>query len=233
MSERLIRIDATRSHSAHHGMPHPGQAIDVWNFVIPGFLQSEGTDNGMVKIWRMMRARVASPWNAVELRSWCQRWSDLAELVWMTRPHSGLPVINVYAYSWGGWSARLFALELARRELRIRTMVLSDPVYRHSYILGQWRAFRPSSKIVIPPNVDEVFWYRQQNPRFQCGRSGGFAQPAGHDVVAAHPDTTVHEPVLLTCEHMYADDNPSFREKCLAVSWASRDPNPLPQRIST
>lgn len=195
---------------------HP---IRHWRICIGGFLQTEGKPTGLSALWHQLHCGLSGPQTVVALKSWRNRWSDTAE--WVYRMRNGLtPDIRIVGYSWGGWSAVLLARELQRRGLPVHSMVLCDPVYRHWYKLGQWRALWPWSTIEIPPNVGNVYWCRQQNPRFQPGRPGGWFQPAGHDVRAESFRTKVHKPLVLDCEHVYCDDHPEFHNLALGVMTA-------------
>lgn len=198
-------------------------AVDAWQICISGFLQSEANPTGIRQLWGKLRANVEGPTCRVELRSWCQNWSDLAELIWSFRPEAFRPTINIFGYSWGGYSATLLARELQRRGLSVDRIILADAVYRHSYYLGQWRAFAPWSTIRVPENVHAVDVFRQENPRFRFRRPGGWFQPAGHRVLGESTQTRIHEHPLLSCEHSYADDDPEFRWLCLKVAGASVD----------
>lgn len=165
----------------------------------------------------------------IELRSWCQDWNDMAELIWRMRTlDNGDPIIKVYGYSFGGYSSMILARELGRRGLRVNKMVLCDPVYRHAYKLGWWRSCVPWSKIRIPPNVKEVYWVRQQNPRF--GLRGGpwyepwsWFHPAGHNLIWDPRTTIVHDPIILRAEHTYMDDTPEFQNLALEIASGVED----------
>lgn len=199
-----------------------GLCISKWHICISGFLQSEGDPTGIVDLWLRMQGAYSTSTTRVELRSWCTNWSDMAELIWRTRPKDGAPIVCIYGYSWGGFSATLLASELKRRGIGVRVMVLCDAVYRHWYWLGQWRAFMPWSRIEVPSNVRHVFWFRQNNPRIKWGRSGGTFQPAGHEVVAADIRTThIHKPEEISSEHAYADDWAAFHNRCFDAARAS------------
>lgn len=202
------------------------RAIHTWHVVISGFLQTEGRLSGMVELWNNLRHKFVTPHTGVELRSWCSNWSDVAEMIWRTRgrdvPTNESPIIKIFAYSWGGYSAMLLARELQKRGLDVEAMVLSDAVYRHRYTLGQWRAIVPWSKIVVPSNVKEVWWMRQQNPRVSMPdpiwQPWTAFMPAGHDVVPEDPNTIMHGPTLLRCSHVYADDATVFMSTAMAVA---------------
>jgi len=179
-----------------------------WHIVISGFMQSAGKPNGMVALWQKLHAEHAAPGTSVILRSWNDNFWDLAELIWRLRgPHNGTNV-KVYGYSWGGMSAVILARLLGDRGIKIKEMVLSDPVYRHRYWLGQWRAFAPWSKIYIPPNVLNVTWLRQVKNL-----------PRSHCLVADNPsETHISMPRTLSRTHQYMDDAGVFHAAALAAS---------------
>lgn len=145
--------------------------------VIPGFLQRRGTPNGMVSLWRKLHAANAGPDCCVSLHLWDSNWADVAEWIWRLRPNQGQPDVVIAGYSWGGYSAVLLARQLEKRGIDVRSMVLSDPVYRHGFWgpigwLGQWRAFWPFTKIELPGNVKNRVVFAQSSNL-----------PAGHDVL--------------------------------------------------
>lgn len=194
---------------------HP---IRRWHIFIGGFLQTEGKPTGISAAWHRIHCAVSGPQTVVILKSWRNNWSDAAE--WVYRMRNGTtPDVRIYGYSWGGYSATLLAKELRRRAIPVSHMVLCDPVYRHWYKLGQWRAMVPWSEIRIPSNVREVSWLRQQNPRWQPILSGHWPQPAGHELIAERPynaatgqGTRLNDPILLDCEHVWADDDIRFHQ---------------------
>jgi pimeloyl-ACP methyl ester carboxylesterase len=197
--------------------------IRNWHIVISGFLQTEGTVSGCVSLWRKLQ-RLSDDNTSVILHSWKDNFSDLAELIWRFSPADEHKLcIKVYAYSWGGYSAILLARALQKRGLNVRALVLSDAVYRHWYLLGQWRAMVPGSRIIVPDNVREVFWFRQREPRIQFGNGWrNVLCPAGHRVVAKNKSATkVHEPVILKVSHSYMDEAKQFQQEAVRVASAA------------
>jgi hypothetical protein len=179
--------------------------IKEWHIVLSGFLQRAGDLNGCVKIFLDLHRAIQSPAARVEIRPWTCDVSDMAEMIAKLHAVEDPPRICVYAYSWGGKTAELFARELQRRGLEIDQMVLCDAVYRHWYWLGQWRAFAPWSRIRIPGNVRHVTHFRQR----RC-------HPKGHPVIAENPGRTIVKPVkMLEYDHMWMDDSAEFRHACL------------------
>ncbi|KKN11269.1 hypothetical protein LCGC14_1028260 [marine sediment metagenome] len=184
------------------------QPIKNWIICICGFLQSEGTPNGVVGLWSWLHSEHSVPDTRVELRAWNDRWSELAELIWRMRPADNHVSVKIVGYSFGGYSATLLAKELGKRGIEVRAMVLSDPVYRHWHRLGWWRAMWPWSEIKIPSNVREVWWFRQRQNL-----------PRGHELVAEKPrNTTIHEPRVLKRDHAWMDDAAEFKNTAMVVA---------------
>jgi hypothetical protein len=86
--------------------------------------------------------------------------------------------------------------------------VLCDPVYRHWYVLGDWRAFVPWIAIQIPCNVRRVDWLRQKTN-----------WPRGHELVAeCEGATDIADPILLECEHVHMAERMEFISLCERVA---------------
>ncbi len=183
--------------------------IRTWHIVISGFLQNEGQLVGMVQLWRDLYQVHAGPDTCVTLREWNSDWNALAELIWRINRDQPPPRIAIYAYSWGGMSAVLLARQLQRRGIDVQWMVLSDPVYRHWYLLGNWRTLVPWSEIIVPTNVDDVAWFRQ---RTNC--------PRAHRVVAADSrETHVSAPWMAWhIDHRHMDDLVECQKRCKEVA---------------
>lgn len=182
--------------------------IRDWHIVLSGFLQRAGDVNGCVKIFLELHHLIQSPTARVELRPWRCDVSDLAEMISKLQPSDAPPRVCIYGYSWGGQTAADLARELLRRGLFVDQMVLCDAVYRHSYTLGQWRAFAPWSRIRISRNVRYVTWFRQD----RC-------HPKGHRVIADNPVLTkVKNVQVLQYDHMWMDDSAEFRHACLEAA---------------
>lgn len=181
--------------------------ILYWHIVIPGFLQREGRPTGMEdEVWARLHAQGAGPESVVLLREWDSDFRALAERIWRMQSEHCPPTICIYGYSWGGMSAVLLCRELRKRGLRVRHLALCDPVYRHRYWWGQWRALVPW-RIEVPDNVDHVLWWRQR-----------WNWPRSHEVVAANPRRTdIDHPIEIEAVHQYADDDRLFHAKCLEV----------------
>lgn len=184
--------------------------IDGWDIIIEGFTQESGTLNGMVHVWSDLieATKCREAWR-VELLRWNDKVWNQAELIKRIAQFSGVkPIINVYAYSWGGQTAANFARELRRRGLTVNRMVLTDAVYRHTGIvgnLGNWRVLATWFPIVIPDNVNRVSWFRQ----YECF-------PRGHDLVCSKPGV-IDKPVVVTLDHKWMDDLGEFRDLCREV----------------
>lgn len=185
---------------------HKGPTVKRWTIVIAGFLQHEGTSNGMVGLWGKIRAKYASPDHAVLFRTWNLDASTLAELIWRQRPKGNL-TITLIGYSWGAAGCVRLAKQLRNRAIDVENMVLSDPVYRHWYWLGNWRAFVSSIPIKIPSNVRAVTWFRQRTNK-----------PQGHALLPTNANTTIHGGQLFACTHQYMDDLEEFQTASLQIA---------------
>lgn len=187
--------------------------MKYWHIVISGFLQDEGKLTGMVVLWHKLHIRCNNSDTRVELRSWNDNWSALAECIWRLKNTN--TKIGIYAYSWGcGWGAMRLANELRKRGMSINHMVLSDPVYRHSYPLGNWRALVPWSKIKVPGNVFDVHSFAQD-----------LNIPRAHKLVAKSELTTIRTPIQVSATHQYMDDYPEFHKLSLKLAKNLHEPN--------
>ncbi len=182
--------------------------IRTWHVVISGFLQHEGLPVGMVRLWHDLHESHAGPDAYVLFCKWNADWAALAELIGRYR-ETEEPRIAIYAYSWGGMSAVFLSRQLQRRGIDVKWMVLSDPVYRHSYPLGNWRTLVPWSEIVVPTNVDWVDSFRQRTSWLRA-----------HRVVAADSDEThVSAPWMARhIDHSHMDDLVEFQKRCREVA---------------
>lgn len=199
------------------------------DIVITGFLQHIGKPNALTRVWRHMVEETRPkhhcwlfPWNVCD--------ESLAEFICRFQPR--LPQrtgVRIYAYSWGGMTAINLAEQLKIRSstVVVSHMVLSDPVYRHHYKLGMWRTAFNIRNLVVPSNVQHVYWYKQTNPRWcftRRKRGLPIFQPSGHDLVADNPElTTIHGPHILKNEHSWMDDDPRFIQQCIRVFNHERD----------
>lgn len=197
--------------------------INQWRYVTTGFMQTQGTPTRLIRLWQELHAKYSTANSAVRLCSWNNNWSDEAEFVFRLSPGGAPSVVQVFAYSWGaGWGAMEFSRHLRLRGINVDAMVLIDPVYRHTYRIGHWRAYVPNligqwralsswSKILIPDNVrGDVHWFRQN-----------ISWPAGHDLVAEDASKTkIHQPVVLKVNHTQMDDQLVVFYKCMGVAHA-------------
>lgn len=186
----------------------PNRKCAEWYILFSGFLQQASTQNGMERIFwdvcELVKARPAR----VELRRWCDNTEELAEWISRSIPEDSETRIVVMGYSWGGMAAKHFADELRKRGHTIDEMILSDPVYRHWYWCGNWRAFLSGLPIRISDNVKRVRHFAQREN-----------YPRGHPVVANNPGKTIVEDVSwLSMNHVHMDDAWGFRQACLEAA---------------
>ncbi len=190
-------------------MNRNNQRFKKFHIVISGFLQNEGKPNGMVRLWGDLYAEHACEETLVMMKTWNDSMDSLAEFIWRMAEEDA--VIKVYGYSWGGAAAMKLAKALKKRGLKVHAMVLSDAVYRHSYWLGNWRAFVRCFKIKVPTNTGPVHWFRQKSK---------LGKLSGHDIVLESPFgfSWLAKPVWCNCSHQYMDDNRLFQNKVLEVA---------------
>ncbi len=195
------------------------EPIKVWHLLFRGLRQEEGDLSGMQRLWRELLSQHGGPDTVVDCRAWWENVNEIAENIF-AHANSKPPIICLYGYSWGGFTAVKLARELLRRGLPVRYMVLTDAVYRHYYRLGHWRALVPWSEIIIPKNVVEVFWFRQT-----CDR------PRGHRLVAEDPEATlIHSPdVNDHIPHFIMDDLREFHNLAEDVANGVVPSPPLPE----
>lgn len=188
--------------------------FDFWHIVISGFLQHDGQPHGCVALWNRLRTLSDCSTQQVERMAWNDDVAALAEFIHRLRPdlaghdRQRAPLVNLYGYSWGGMTAVKLARALQRHGIEVPTLVLSDAVYRHWYWLGNWRAFVPWRKIVVPSNVKRVVWFVQREN-----------WPRGHRLVAANPRTTkIEPPIGLGLRHTDMDDAAAFHRAALEAA---------------
>ena len=183
---------------------------------ISGFTQHIGRNHGLVKLSERLHVDGYSRGarSRVYLHPWRADWRHVAEHLFLLQELRGEPLlIGVYAYSWGaGYGAIRLARELDKRGMRIRCMVLCDPVPRPILPL-RWLAMLPVSigprwtrTITVPANVDDV-WNLYQRTDL----------PQGHPV-AVVPDTVAHDDEEMHCGHKYADDARQFHARAMDVA---------------
>lgn len=170
-------------------------------YVITGFLQDRGSRSGLVDLWAKLHAEHAGRNTTVRLCPWNAQWDAEAEfLLRISEPN---PTVGVVAFSWGaGWGFVHLAKQLRKRGLAIRHGCLIDPVYRHRYILGNWRAFVPGIPILIPRNVERVTWWRQNQ-----------TWPRGHQLLG-FGKTRIENPGIEDVGHVFMDDHAPILEVC-------------------
>jgi len=182
----------------------------TWHIVVSGFMQSRGTPNGMVQLWNELYHRHADKDTCVQYLTYNGDFSGMAEMIWRQRDPMAPPTICIYGYSWGGPGSMRLAVELERRGLKVKHMVLSDPVYRPPRWLPTrlWLSMTNLPTIHVPRTVGLVKWFYQRKNR-----------PHGHQLIAEDRNSTkIAKGVQLDYTHQYMDDAIEFHSACHLVA---------------
>jgi len=178
-------------------------------YVISGFMQHTGTRTRLADLWDALYNKYPSTsLSVVKFCPWNTNWDHEAEFV--LRHGCRAPCVRLVGYSWGaGWGSIQFCKQLQKRGLTVNRMVLIDPVYRHNYRCGNWRAFAPWQTIWIPSNVrGDVYSFHQKTD-----------WPRGHKLKARVPDLTKVYPSKLieNVGHQFMDDQEDIMDECLEL----------------
>lgn len=179
--------------------------------LISGFTQTEENWNGVHELREKLLAELddySSLSVRVRLGEWHDNWYAAARQVYMLRErYPDEPFVVVcFAYSWGvGNGLTKFAKYLDRFGVDIAHAVVSDPVYRHWFTPGNWRAMWGDRRIAIPSNVHRIEGFHQRTD-LPHGR-----QPMG-DHVRCDPW------ILLRRPHAEMDDARPWWARCIEVA---------------
>lgn len=191
--------------------------------VISGFTERENQWHGSATLVEKIIDNLGvSKDIRVLLFPWHANWRMIASRFWFIGEQNKKRVaVNIYGYSWGaGWGAVNLARELGWQGIDVHNMTLCDPVYRHRYWLGNWRAFsnHPIGRILtlgrdvpirIPPNVHRVRWTRQM-----------VNYPRGHNLVADDVRTRIDNPTIVPVVHCRMDEHPEYHRLSLEAAQA-------------
>ena len=174
-----------------------------------GFTQAWDSETGQERLWRKLRSTCPKdlvldpiPWDAN--MKFAARFIDRN-----TPPDSPL---YGYFYSWGGgWFFPRVCKELQKLKRRFNTVVLCDAVSRTKW-LPSWLPINFLSmtdipKLVVPSNVDNVYWFRQQENR-----------PAGHRIVSASSKTKIYPGRWMDVPHNVIDDHKDYHNLAIKVA---------------
>lgn len=181
-------------------------------YVIPGFRQHLGTQTRLTDLYEELHGLLCGPECSVQIRPWDNNWK--AEAAFVARYSCLVPRIIVVAYSWGAGHGfvqfekylRRAKTDKGRKPMRVSRACLIDPVYRHRYLLGNWRAFVPW--IQIPVRADLVTWWRQSENH-----------PMGHDLKPIN-GTVIEEPIHVEARHDEMDDQEFTIKRCKEICLA-------------
>lgn len=204
-----------------------------WFICVGGFTQTRGTGNGVLALSEKLR-RFQNPETNIEFLAWCDDMAAMAteidELAKQARAIPGnekfTPNICIFAYSYGGgYGAPRLVFELWKRGLRVRAIVLSDPVWRFKIPglgrfgrLFEWVAAPISGMTLFgkitfrPKEIGTIFWFYQRQGSFV----DGFLNPQGREPVCLGAE--IHAGELLDYPHASMDDAVEWHEKCLEVA---------------
>lgn len=179
--------------------------------VIGGFTQTEETNNGCIELCEKLRSNL-DEYSQLSVRvrfhEWNSNWYSSARYAHLLRLRYPRPEpfgIVAFAYSWGcGNGLVKYAKALKRFNLRIETVVLCDPIYRHWYPWGNWRALVGGYWITLPPNVLSYYGFYQRVSRPHGVKPRGDAVCLGWEEI--------------NYEHVECDDSPEWHDKCIAVA---------------
>ena len=165
-------------------------------YVATGFLQNSGTRTRLIQLWSDLYTEYGGNGHLIKLLPWSADWKAEAELY--NRTSTPDAKIVMLAYSWGAGKGFVeFGNALHKRGRKLDVACLIDPVYRHKYWLGNWRAFVPGIPILIPESVGVVHhWYQQQS------------WPRGHKLIASSQDTKIDSRDVVKADHGHMDDHP-------------------------
>lgn len=179
--------------------------------LISGFTQSEENWNGVQELREKLLSELddySSLSVRVRLDVWNAHWYAIARQMYMLReryPQEPFAVV-AFAYSWGvGNGLVKLAKNLDRFGVDIAHAVVSDPVYRHWFSLGNWRALLGDSRIAIPANVLRIEGFHQET-NIPQGR-----RPMS-DRLTCEPWTLLRRP------HAEMDDARPWWERCVEVA---------------
>jgi pimeloyl-ACP methyl ester carboxylesterase len=179
--------------------------------LISGFTQSEEQWNGVQELREKLLSELddySSLSVRIRLDVWKSDWYAIARQIYMLReryPQEPFRVV-AFAYSWGvGNGLVRLAKNLDRFGVDIDHAVVSDPVYRHWFSPGNWRAMWGDRRIVIPANVQRMEGFYQTTDK-----------PHGRRPVS---DRLTCEPwTLLRRPHAEMDDARPWWERCIEVA---------------
>ncbi len=183
--------------------------INRWIFCFNGYAQGERWRTGVGRIHRDILAKCSAPDTYLQLCSWRDDVSQMADNImeW----GGGLPEVVLIGYSYGGWTAVLLCRELKRRGFAVDHLVLIDAVWRWQQRLASISSLFDGHQIAVPDNVKRVTSWRQK-----------VSKPMGHPIVGDEKRITIDRRTL-NVAHLYADDVPEVRELAVSIACSCED----------
>lgn len=176
-------------------------------FTIQGFTEDLAHETGTEWLYKRVIRKFSGP---EVTTTWPMPWDVDTAAVAAFALRQGFAEAVIVGYSWGaGYGAQRLAEELGELGIRVRLMLLCDPVYRPRWLpawMGAFplvfRALGRTARVRVPASVKRVAWVRQRENL-----------PAGHDLKADDLGrTTIEDPLWLRYRHTAIDQAPEWFE---------------------
>jgi len=179
--------------------------IEKWFILRKGLWQDDRKVTGLENLWLKSRA-FSNRCCCIQCREWDDDPIGMANMIW--RNSTPDPIIYDISYSAGGGHGMpALAKALQERGLFIDTAVMCDPVDLSTLVFMHWRSLINrgplAPKIIIPPNVRKIIWFRQKHNK-----------PQGHDIVCKG-DTKIVGPTWINAGHSFMDERQEFHDAAL------------------
>lgn len=174
-----------------------------WVVYIGGFLQSEQSRTGIEDAWVKGHNFVhcnADENVVVVYKRWNEDFTALAEKI--HRMCGQQAKVAIISYSWGtGNGAVSLAKELQRRGILVNELASCDGVYKSGFWSTSWAALFGWPEIVLPDNIEKLWWCRQFEDDLI----------KGHDIVF-EDGRPVPEYVKIDIDHAHIDEADEFQK---------------------
>ena len=181
------------------------EKITQWTILITGWSQDEGTPHttGLERLYYRIKRTYTDRRHEILLKSWADDMDALADRI--CNHSQARPWIILVGYSYGGQSAINLCKELSLRGQSVGYLILIDAIARPWLILKWWLSLTGWLRLVIPPNVENCWAWRQ------CTNI-----PKGHSITVSRR-TKMHGPYTLSVAHEFIDEQAEIHAKVLEV----------------